>query len=164
MFQVITFSLTLAPSVITLSNVVPSGTVSLTDVIASILLLFVTVIVYEIIEPFLIISSSDEYVFLDSITGFTVSGVSFPSTTAVFFISPSSVFTITVKETVFEDSAGTFTFHVILPFSTFPSSEIAVVSSKVVPTGTLSVIVTFVASTSLLVFDTVILYVILLPF
>ena len=164
MFQVITFSLTLEPSVITLSNVVPSGTVSLTDVIASILLLFVTVIVYEIIEPFLIISSSDEYVLLDSITGFTVSGVSFPSTTAVFFISPSSLVTITVKETVLEDEAGTFTFHVIFPFSSFPSSEIAVISSKIVPTGTLSVIVTFVASTSLLVFDTVTLYVILLPF
>ena len=164
MFQVITFSLTLEPSVITFSNVVPSGTVSFTDVIALILLLFVTVIVYEIIEPFLIISSSDEYVLLDSITGFSVSGVSLPSTIAVFFISPSLAVTTTVKETVFEEFAGTFTFHVIFPFSSFPSSDIVVVSSNIVPTGTLSVIVTFVASTSLLVFDTVILYVILLPF
>ena len=163
LFQTISLSLTLLPSVLTSFKVVPSGTVSFTAVIALTLLLFVTVIVYVIVESFLTTSSSDVATLLASITGFSVSGVSLPSTTAAFLISPLSAVTTTVNDTVTLLFFGTSTFHVILPFSIVPSFEIGVSSSNTVPSGTISVTVTFLASASELVFVTVMLYVILLP-
>ena len=168
LFQEISLPLTLLPSVETFSKVVPSGTVSFTDVIASMLLLFVTVIVYEIIEPFLTISSLDVATLLASITGFTVSGVSLPSTTAAFLISPFSAVTTTVNDTATVSPAGTFTSIPLAKSasvnSLFKAPLIAILpSAKLVPSGIVSLTVTLFASTVSLVFVTVMLYVILLP-
>ena len=163
-FHVIVLSaMSASPVTLPSTKVVPSGTSSFTDVIALTLLLFVTVIVYVISEPSVTISSSDVAILSASITGFSVSGVSLPSTTAAFLISPLSAVTTTVNDTVTLLFFGTSTFHVILPFSIVPSFEIGVSSSNTVPSGTISVTVTFLASASELVFVTVMLYVILLP-
>ena len=99
---------------------------------------------------------------LVSITGLTVSGVSFPSTTAVFFISPESFTTSTVNETVTELFLDTSTVHEIFSFSTIPSFEIEF-STNFVPSGIISEILTFLASISALLLVAVISYVILLP-
>ena len=168
MFQAISLPLILLPSVLTSFRVVPSGTVSLTDVITLTLLLFVTVIVYVIVEPFLTIFSSDVATLLASITGFSVFGVSLPSTIAEFIISPLSAVTTTVNDTVVVVPAGTFTS---IPFakSSAVNSGLATLSTtilsvtKLVPSGIVSLTVTLFASTVSLVFVTVILYVILLP-
>ena len=132
------------------------------------MLLFVTVIVYVIVESFLTTSSSDVATLLASITGFSVSGVSLPSTTAAFLISPLSAVTVTVNDTVTLSPAGTFTS---IPFaksasvnSLFIAPFIAMLpSTKLVPSGIASLTVTLFASTVSLVFVTVMLYVIWLP-
>ena len=101
---------------------------------------------------------------LVSITGLIVSGVFFPSTTAVFFISPFSFTTSTVNDTVigFSDVISGITQE-ILSSTSIPLWDI-LFSTKVVPSGIISDIFTFLATTSVFVLATVISYVILLPF
>ena len=170
LFQVILLPSTLIfsasiPDTLFSTRVVPSGAESLTVVLATSFPLFVTEIVYFTFEPSFssfMFSSLETDLFVE-ITGFVVSSESFPSAIATFFMSPSVLSTITVKLTVTDDSLFTSTSHVIFPSLNTPSLDIGVSVSNVVPSGILSVTVTFLASTVLLLFFTVISYVILLP-
>ena len=145
-------------------SVVPAGTGSLTVVIASLVPVFVILMPYVTSDPSLnsvASPSSVTIVFSVSITGLATSGVSFPSTTAVFKISFSVFSTITVKETVTELFLATSTTHEILPFSIVADSMLETeFSFNFVPAGTTSDMLTFVASIFSLWFVTVISYVI----
>ena len=154
LFQVITLSTTETfsyPFRLSSTRVVPSGTTSLTVVVAVVFPLFSTLIVYVTSEP----SSNTSDVLVEdlyvSIIGFVVSGVSLPSTTATFEISVAVSSTITVNETVTVLFLATSTIQEILPFSTVPLLEIEF-SFNVVPVGTISETLTPVASIFSLLF------------
>ena len=150
------------------TKLVPTGTVSLTVVTASVVPVFETLILYVTVVPASNTSDVLVAVLLVSIIGLTVSGVFFPSTIAVLLISfivssPSVFFTTTVKETVTELFLATSITHDTLPLFSTPPFDISLSVSKTVPLGITSDTLTPIASILSLLFVTVISYLILLP-
>ena len=157
------------------TKLVSTGTVSLIVVIASVVPVFETSIVYVTTDPSSNTSDVLVAVFLVSKIGLTVSLVFFPFTTATLRISfttssPASVsITSTVKESVTllfvsvsETFPGTSTTHNNLPFSSGVTPFVAPASvSNFVPFGIISDTLTSIVS--VLLFVTVISYLILLP-
>ena len=128
------------------TSVVPSGASSFTIAFPSTSPVFSTVIVYLMFSPAFTVSLSA--FFVNVITGFFVSSVSFPSTVALFFIVPfASSFTVTTKLTSVFPFAGTpisipsFKFSAV-SFTQFPFIFI-LPSTNVVPSGISSFTIVF---------------------